>query len=154
MTAASQRERSAKSAAKRAAAGEIELRHRVRPGIKAMLADLMAWHGIEEISEAIQLLILNATGVQLLPAATELDPLPLRHRARPGLIAKIKDLASKVPAALIIESLITAAHAAGPQGSAPMLAIPRHEFTPSENVARRLYRDGAAEAARLDRAEA
>lgn len=105
MTAASQKERSAKSAAKRAAAGEIELRHRVRPGIKAMLADLMAWHGIEEQAEAIQLLIMNA-------------------------------------------------HAAGPQGSAPMLAIPRHEFTPSENVARQLYQAGAAEAAKLDRAEA
>lgn len=31
MTAASQKDRSAKAAAKRAAAGEIELRHRVRP---------------------------------------------------------------------------------------------------------------------------
>lgn len=154
MTALSQKERSARTAAKRAARGEIELRHRVRPGIRTKLADLMAWHGIEEISEAIQLLILNATGVQLLPAATELDPLPLRHRARPGLIAKIKDLDDKVPSALIIESLITAAHAAGPTGSAPMLAIPRHEFTPSENVARQLYQAGASEAAKLDQAEA
>ena len=153
MTAMSQKERSAKSAAKRAATSEIELRHRVRPGIRTKLADLMAWHGIEEQAEAIQLLILNATSVQLLPAATELDPLPLRHRARPGLISKIKDLASKVPAALIIESLITAAHAAGPTGSAQMLAIPRHEFTPSESVARQLYQAGAAEAARLDRAD-
>lgn len=153
MTAASQKERSAKSAAKRAAVGEIELRHRVRPGIRTKLADLMAWHGIEEQAEAIQLLILNATSVQLLPAATELDSLPLRHRARPGLIAKIKDLDDKVPAALIIESLITAAHGVGPTGSAPMLAIPRHEIRISENVARRLYRDGAAEAAKLDRAE-
>lgn len=64
----------------------------------------MAWHGIEEQAEAIQLLIMNA-------------------------------------------------HAAGSTGSALMLAVPRHDFTPSENVARRLYRDGAAEAARLDRAD-
>ena len=105
MTAASQKERSARTAAKRAARGEIELRHRVGPGIKVMIDDLMDWGEIKEISELIQLLIMNA-------------------------------------------------HAAGPAGSAPMLAIPRHEFTPSENVARRLYRDGTAEAARLDRAEA
>lgn len=104
MTALSQKERSARTAAKRAARGEIELRHRVRPGIKAMLTDLMAWHGIEEQAEAIQLLIMNA-------------------------------------------------HAAGPTGSEPMLAIPRHEIRISENVARRLYQDGAAEAERLDRAD-
>ncbi|MBV2132005.1 hypothetical protein KRX52_04230 [Pseudomonas sp. MAP12] len=104
MSTKSQTERSAKAAAKRATVGETELRHRVRPGIRAMLDDLMAWHDIEEQAEAIQLLILNA-------------------------------------------------HAAGPDGSAPMLAVPRHEFTPSENVARRLYQAGAAESARLERAE-
>lgn len=105
MTAASQKERDAKTAAKRAAAGEVELRHRVRPGIRAMLADLMAWRGIKEQAEAIQLLIMNA-------------------------------------------------HAAGRDGSAQMLAVPRHDFTPSENVARKLYKAGAAEAARLDRSDA
>lgn len=153
MTAMSQKERSARSAARRAALGEIELRHRVRPGINPMLDDLMEWNDIKELAEAIQLLILNATNVQLLPVATELDPIPLRHRARPGLIAKLTDLAGEEPIALVIESLIAAAHAAGSEGSALMLAVPRHDFTPSENVARRLYRDGAAEAARLDRAE-
>lgn len=105
MTAKTQAERSAKSAAKREAALEVELRHRVRPGIKAMLADLMDWHDIKEQAEAIQLLIMNA-------------------------------------------------HAAGPAGSAPMLAMPRHDIRISENVARRLRDAGAAEAARLDRAEA
>lgn len=38
-----QKARSAKSAAKRKELGEEELRHRVRPGEKQMLADLMAW---------------------------------------------------------------------------------------------------------------
>ncbi|WMR34741.1 hypothetical protein [Metapseudomonas otitidis] len=52
-------QRSAKAAEKRRQRGEEELRHRVRPGIKAKLADLMAWHGIEEISEAVQLMTLN-----------------------------------------------------------------------------------------------
>ncbi|MFC0667066.1 hypothetical protein ACFSKY_22785 [Azotobacter chroococcum] len=105
MTAKTQAERSAKAAAKRDRLGEEELRHRVRPGIKAKLADLMQWNGIEEQTEAIQLLILNA-------------------------------------------------HAAGPAGSAPLLSVPRHEITVSENVAQRLSTEGAAEAGRLDRAEA
>ena len=105
MTAMSQKERSARSAAKRDALGEIELRHRVRQGIRDKLDEIMRWHGIDEQAEAIQLLIMNA-------------------------------------------------HAAGPTGSAPMLAIPRHEFTPSENLARQLYQAGASEAAKLDQAEA
>ena len=102
--AMTQKERSAKSAAKRAAAGERELRIRSRPGPIAKLSDLMAWHGIEETSEAVQLLILNA-------------------------------------------------HAMGPDGSAPMLAVPRHKIEISESVAHALRRAGAAESARLDRAE-
>lgn len=104
MSAMDQKERSAKTAAKRAALGEVELRHRVRPGIRAMLADMMRWHDIEEISEAVQLLIMNA-------------------------------------------------HAAGPEASAPMLAVPRHEITISESVAQALFMAGAREAGRLDRAE-
>jgi hypothetical protein len=60
MVALTQSERDARTAAKRAANAETELRHRVRPGIKAKLAELMHWHGIEEQSEVIQLLIMNA----------------------------------------------------------------------------------------------
>lgn len=152
MTAKTNAERSAKTAAKRAAVGEIELRHRVRPGIRAMLADLMAWHGIMEQAEAIQLLALNADSVQLLPPATGVEP--LRHRARPGLIAKLESLVGEAQSiCLVVESLIAAAHAAGLEGSAPMLSIPRHEIRISENVAHALYLAGAAEASRLDRAE-
>lgn len=152
MTALTQKERSARAAEKRAALGEIELRHRVRPGIRDMLSDLMSWHAIEEQAEAIQLLALNSDSVQLLPPGTGAEP--LRHRARPGLIAKLTELGAGADFGLVVESLITAAHAAGPEGSAPMLAIPRHEIRISENVAHNAYRAGAAEAARLDRAEA
>lgn len=153
MTAKTNAERSAKTAAKRKAVGEEELRHRVRPGIRAMLADLMAWHGIKEQAEAIQLLALNADSVQLLPPAAGVEV--LRHRARPGLIAKLESLAGGDPQliGLVVESLIVTAHAAGPEGSAPILAIPRHEISFSENVAHALYLAGAAEASRLDRAE-
>ena len=52
-------QRSATSAAKAEKAGEEELRHKVRPGTRAMLADLMRWHGITVISEAIQNMVIN-----------------------------------------------------------------------------------------------
>lgn len=62
--AASQQDRSAKTAAKRKAAGEEELRLRVRPGTKQALAELMQWSGIEEQGEALTLMIhhLHALG--------------------------------------------------------------------------------------------
>lgn len=53
-------ERSAKAAEKRIEYDEKELRHRLRFGSRKMLDELMAWNGIEEISEAVQNLILNA----------------------------------------------------------------------------------------------
>lgn len=52
-------QRSADAAARRKERGEEELRHRVRPGIRSKLDDLMAWHGIEEMAEALQLAIMN-----------------------------------------------------------------------------------------------
>lgn len=58
--AKTQTERSAQAAAKRKALGEEELRHRVRPGIKKMLLELMEWNDIDEQAEAIQLLIMTA----------------------------------------------------------------------------------------------
>lgn len=102
--AKSQQDRSKAAADKRQRVQEVELRHRVRPGTRAMLENLMRWHGIEEMAEAIQLLIMHA-------------------------------------------------HDLGPDGSAPLLAIPRHEFAPSENVARQLERLGRKEAELLDRSE-
>lgn len=94
-------QRSAKAAERRRQLGEEELRHRVRPGIKAKLADLMAWHGIEEISEAVQLMTLNL-------------------------------------------------HAMGPQGSASAFAVPRHEITISDSVARALIEGGVKAAREMD----
>ena len=153
MTAMTQPERSAKTAAKRAQLGEIELRHRVRLGIRPMRAALVTSPGIREQAEAIHLPAFTADSLQLLPPAAGVEP--LRHRARPGLIAKLEALAGGDPQSigLVVESLIAAAHAAGSEGSAPMLAIPRHEIRISENVAHDLYLAGAAEASRLDRAE-
>lgn len=58
--AKSGQERSAKAAEKRMLYDEKELRHRVRLGTRQKLDELMAWNGIEEMSEAVQNLILNA----------------------------------------------------------------------------------------------
>lgn len=53
-------ERSTKAAEKRIEYDEKELRHRLRLGTRQKLEELMAWNGIEEISEAVQNLIMNA----------------------------------------------------------------------------------------------
>lgn len=51
------KERSVKTALKRKAVGEEELRLRVRPGTKQALAELMAWAEIEEQGEALTVMI-------------------------------------------------------------------------------------------------
>jgi hypothetical protein len=99
-----QKDRDADTARRRAEAGEVELRHRVRPGILAMLRDLMTWGGFAQMVECLQTLYINA-------------------------------------------------HALGPDGARRLLEVPRHDFTPSENVAQQLYRQGQREADRLDRLE-
>jgi hypothetical protein len=58
--AVDQKERSAKSAKKREEFDEKELRHRVRLGTRQKLEELMQWNDIEEISEAVQNLIISA----------------------------------------------------------------------------------------------
>ena len=55
--AAQQKERSAKTAARRKARGEEEIRLHCMAGTRQALAELMAWSGIEEQGEAITLMI-------------------------------------------------------------------------------------------------
>lgn len=52
-----QKQRSEKTAQKRAKAQEEELRLRVRPGTRQALAELMQWAGIAEQGEALTLMI-------------------------------------------------------------------------------------------------
>ena len=66
--AADQRERTAKLAEKRQELGEQELRHTVPYGTRQMLDDLMLWHEVEEVSEAVQLLVLNGRAEDMPPA--------------------------------------------------------------------------------------
>lgn len=53
--AATQKDRSAKTAAKRKSRGEEELRMHAMAGTRQVLADLMEWHNIEEQGEAMTL---------------------------------------------------------------------------------------------------
>ena len=93
MTARSSKERSAKAAARRRERGEVILRLPTLEGTRQQLDELMQWHDIEEMAEAMTLMIRNA-------------------------------------------------HALGREGSAALLAVPRHEIAITPNVARRLRADG------------
>lgn len=75
--AAAQKERSAKTAAKRKSRGEEELRMYALAGTRQVLADLMAWNGIEEQGEAMTLALhhLHALG----PAGSAPFFAPPRH---------------------------------------------------------------------------
>ncbi|MGY2320378.1 hypothetical protein [Pseudomonas azotoformans] len=57
MAAVPQKKRSEKTAKKRLANAEEELRLRVRPGTRQALAELMEWSGITEQGEAMTLMI-------------------------------------------------------------------------------------------------
>lgn len=72
--------RTAESEAKKKAAGEEELRHRVRPGTLAMMADLMSWGGLTSTTEAMQHIIINLHALGPEGAADLLKP--PRHEIR------------------------------------------------------------------------
>ncbi|ROM84908.1 hypothetical protein BK652_10035 [Pseudomonas brassicacearum] len=61
--AATQKDRSAKTAAKRKSRGEVEVRFHSLPGTRQALAELMAWSGIEEQGEVITLMIHHLHGL-------------------------------------------------------------------------------------------
>lgn len=82
-----------------------------------------------------------------------MDETELRHRVRRGTRSMLENLMrwhGIEEQAEAIQLLIMHAHDLGPDGSAPLLAIPRHDFAPSDFVARQLDRLGRQEAARLD----
>jgi len=75
--AAAQKERSAKTAARRKTRGEEELRLHTMAGTRQALADLMAWHGIEEQGEAMTLMVHHLHGLG--PAGSAKFLAPPRH---------------------------------------------------------------------------
>jgi hypothetical protein len=90
--AVAQKDRSAKTAARRKTRGEEEIRLHCMAGTRQVLAELMAWSGIEEQGEAITLMIhhLHALGPQkCLPM---LDP-PRHEYVIPENVSRTLELA-------------------------------------------------------------
>ncbi|MBC4813625.1 hypothetical protein H8L49_27885 [Klebsiella quasipneumoniae] len=153
--AAEQKERTAKLAEKRQELGEHELRHTVPYGTRQMLGELMRRHEIEEVSEAVQLLVLNGQAEDLPPAPPKVKgPSDIirhyfRERMRERLAALTADLGETKDRATIWR-LIAHAHSLGAEKSAYLLVIPRHVMTVSENVARKLRQAGFAESLQMN----
>ncbi|MFL1558623.1 hypothetical protein [Pseudomonas sp. O11] len=153
--AAEQKERTAKLAEKRQELGEQELRHTVPYGTRQMLDELMRWHEIEEVSEAVQLLVLNGRAEDLPPAPPKVKgPSDIirhyfRERMREQLAALTADLGETKDRSTIWR-LIAYAHSLGADKSAYLLAIPRHDMNVSENVARKLRQAGFVESLQMN----
>lgn len=153
--AVTQEERTAKLAEKRQELGEMELRHTVPSVGRQMLDELMLWHEVEEVSEAVQLLVLNAKAEELPPAS----PKPkgpsriIRHYFRQGmrdrLTALTADLGEKKDR-VTIWRLIAHAHSLGAARSAPLFKFKRHDYEITENVARKLRQAGFAQSLKMN----
>jgi hypothetical protein len=153
--AAEQKERTAKLAEKRQELGEQELRHTVPHGTRQMLYELMRWHEIEEVSEAVQLLVLNGRAEDLPPAPPKIKGPSdiIRHYFRQGMRDRLAALTAELGETkdrTTIWRLIAHAHSLGAENSACLFEIPRHDLTVSENVARKLRQAGFAESLQMD----
>lgn len=153
-----QKERSARSAEKRKALNEVELRLSVVSGTRSLLAELMEWSGIEEQAEAITLAIHHLHGKGRHGALQTLEyqvsigetdrPEEIRMRARPGTMqamAELMEWAGISGQGEFVEALIKRLHALGGIESLPLLSPPRHEIQITEKVAAKLRRLGHAE---------
>ncbi|AZE95174.1 MULTISPECIES: hypothetical protein [Pseudomonas fluorescens group] len=150
-----QNERTARLAEKRKELGEQEIRHTVQCGTRAMLSELMNWHKLKEISEAVQLLVLNAKPKELPPASPKVSGPSeiIRHYFRQGMRDRLDSLTADLGEAKhsrTIQRLIAHAHSLGPKKSAPLLEIKRHKIDVSENVARKLRQAGFAESLQMN----
>lgn len=153
--AAEQKERTAKLAEKRQELGEQELRHTVPYGTQEMLDELMRWHEIEEVSEAVQLLVLNGRAEGLPPAPPKVKGPSdiIRHYFRQGMRDRLAALTAELDETkdrATIWRLIAHAHSLGAFNSADYFAIPRHGFEICENVARKLRHAGYAESRQMN----
>lgn len=152
--AAEQKERTAKLAEKRQELGEQELRHTVPYGTRQMLDELMLWHEIEEVSEAVQLLVLNGRAEDLPPAPPRIKGASdiIRHYFRQGMRDRLSSLTAELAESkdrTTIWRLIAHAHSLGADKSAPLFKIKRHDYEISETVARKLRNAGFAESLKM-----
>lgn len=153
--AVSQEERTARLAEKRQELGEQELRHTVPYGARRMLDELMLWHEIEEVSEAVQLLVLNGRAEDLPPTPPKVKGPSdiIRHYFRQGMRDRLETLTAELGEAkdrTTIWRLIAHAHSLGAEGSASMLEIKRHGIDIPQNVARKLRQAGFAESLQMN----
>ncbi|MBJ2320630.1 hypothetical protein JFT37_19145 [Pseudomonas fluorescens] len=156
--AAEQKERTAKLAEKRQELGEQELRHTVPYGTRQMLDELMLWHEIEEVSEAVQLLVLNGQAEDLPPAPPKVKGPPdiIRHYFRQGMRNRLAALTAELgetKGRTAIWRLIAHAHSLGTVKSADYFVIPRHDFCVSQIVARKLQQAGFADSLQMNAEE-
>lgn len=153
--AVTQEERTARLAEKRQELGEQELRHTVPYGARKMLDDLMRWHEVEEVSEAVQLLVLNGRAEDLPPAPPKVKGPSdiIRHYFRQGMRDRLSALTAELGETkdrTTIWRLIAYAHSLSSEASSRMLEIKRHGLTISENVARKLRHAGFAESLQMN----
>lgn len=81
----------------------------------------------------------------------------LRLPTPPGTKAQLADLMEwhgVEVAAEAMSLMVMNLHALGPAGSAHAFAVPRHEIRISENVARKLYEEGARQSQSFDQEDA
>ena len=156
--AVTQEERTAKLAEKRQELGEQDLRHTVQYGAREMLDELMRWHEIEEVSEAVQLLVLNGRAEDLPPAPPKVKGPSdiIRHYFRQGMRDRLTALTAELGETkdrATIWRLIAHAHSLGDDKSASMLEIKRHGIDIPQNVARKLRQAGFAESLQMNAEE-
>ncbi|KAF6687210.1 hypothetical protein HFD98_24545 [Pseudomonas sp. EKM23D] len=156
--AAEQKERTAKLAEKRQELGEQELRHTVPYGTRQMLDELMCWHEIEEVSEAVQLLVLNGRAEELPPSPSKVKGPSdiIRHYFRKGMRDRLAALTAELGETkdrATIWRLIAHAHSLGAEKAADYFAIPRHEMSVSQTVARKIRQAGFIESLSMIAAE-
>ncbi|WP_218170170.1 hypothetical protein [Pseudomonas costantinii] len=147
-----------KLAEKRQELGEQELRHTVPYGTRQMLDELMLWHEIEEVSEAVQLLVLNGRAEDLPPAPPKVKGPSdiIRHYFRQGMRDRLAALTAELSETkdrATIWRLIAHAHSLGADESASYFKIKRHVLDVSENVARKLRQAGFAESLQMNAEE-
>ena len=115
-----------------------------------MLDELMRWHEIEEVSETLQLLVLNVRADDLPAAPQKIKGASdiIRHYFRKGMRNRLAALTAELGEKkdrTTIWRLITHAHSLGAEESAPILEIKRHEIDIPQNVARKLRQAGFTE---------
>ena len=153
--AVTQEERTAKLAEKRQELGEQALRHTTPCGTRQMLDELMLWHEIKEVGEAVQLLVRNAKAEDLPPAPPKVKGPSdiIRHYFRQGMRDQIAELTAELGETkdrATIWRLIAYTHSLGAEKSAPLFEIKPHGYRITENVARKLRQAGFAESLQMN----